>query len=166
MILLLCSFCTAKVSTNSSMCRFAPYHSPPLTVPQFAENARCMHWIPENARSLQFTYDDRASRSVRLVTVARVTSVHPTVIRADDSSEKHESNIWCHCRDVSKVWNVFPSGLWALSLLLSSAQILAWKWTIRSAKVLFIYPCNGIRSYCRASQFNHLSMIPTTNIEI
>ena len=68
MILLLCSFCTAKVSTNSSMCRFAPYHSPPLTVPQFAENARCyaaciaFPKMPGHSSSLTMT--EQAGQSV------------------------------------------------------------------------------------------------------
>ena len=40
-------------------------------------------------------------------------------------SEKHETKIRCHYRDVSKFYIVFPSCSWALPLLLVIAQLLA-----------------------------------------
>ena len=73
----------------------------------------------------------------------------------DIQSLKLVSGILRHCWDVLQVSTVFLSCLWALSLLLFSAQILTWKWEIAT------HPSKMWESYCRALDFGCLVVAST-----
>ena len=76
----------------------------------------------------------------------------------DAFSEKHESKIWCHCRDVSKVGSLSTQ---FVGVLLFSAQNLA----SNCKTISLIHPCNGIISYSRASHLNLTAASPSDQIQ-
>ena len=74
---------------------------------------------------LLFELDETVDNPERRLILDPSLGVTLTISQADNLFLKHDSRILRSCWDVLKVSAVFLSGLWALPILLFSAQILA-----------------------------------------